>query len=205
LTATGTTQDDNWIFTPTGATAGTFYDSIDSGNNLVPNTVFNVVNVSGNLMVFNDPAGNADQVTLRGTAARDLIEINQLTGVAQVLANNVTALLPVQLGQSVEILNALGLGGQDTFQVIPAPGLAGQAQDNLLINVDGGGSGENNALVVAGSFAPVGGTPTTLPANVFVAVNRGSLDSGTVRAFTAAIANPDINYQNVQTVSPKVF
>src|SRR5262249_44216445 len=195
-------ENDKRMRGPTGDTAGTLYDDIGSGNNLVPNTVFNIANVSGNFMVFNDPGGNADQVTLRGTAARDLIEINQGSGVAQVLANNVTALLPVELGISAEILNVLGLGGQDTFQVIPAPGIAGQAQDNLLINVDGGSSGENNALVVAGSF---GATPATLGANVFVVVNRGSLDSGTVRVFTNAVANPDINYDNVRIISPKVF
>src|SRR6185436_10266718 len=98
VTATGTTQNDNIIYTPTGAMAGTFYDSIDSGNDLVPNTVFNIANASGNFRVFNDPAGNADRVTLRGTAARDLFELNQGSGVAQVLANNVTALCPVELG-----------------------------------------------------------------------------------------------------------
>jgi hypothetical protein len=202
LTATGTTQNDNWIITPTAATAGTFYDSIASGNNQVPNTVYNAVNVAGNLMVFNDPGGNADQVTLRGTAARDMFQIAQGPGIAQVFANNVTPLLPVQLGISAEILTAQGLGGEDTFQVIPAPGIAGQAQDNMLINVDGGSGGENNSLEIGGSF---GATPATLAANVFAVVNRGSLSSGTVRVFTAAIANPDINYTNVQTVSPTVF
>ncbi len=202
LTATGTTQDDNIVYTPTGAAAGTFYDNIGSGNNAVPNTVFNITNVTGNFLVFNDPGGNSDQVTLRATAARDLIEINQGSGVAQVLANNVTALLPVQLGISVEILNAQGLGGQDTFQVIPAPGIAGQAQDNLLINLDGGSAGEFNALVIGGSF---GAAPATLGANVFVVVNKSlTADAGTVRVFTNAVPNPDINYTFVQTVQPLV-
>jgi hypothetical protein len=199
ITATGTTQNDNIVYTPTGATAGTFYDDIGSGNNAVPNTVFNMINVAGNFQVFNDPSGNADQATLRATAARDLIEINQGSGIAQVLANNVTALLPVQLGISVEILTAQGLGGQDTFLVTPAPGIAGQAQDNLLVNVDGGASGENNALVVAGAAG------ATLPANEFVVVNRGADGtSGTVRTFGAGVQFPDINYVNVQIVSPNV-
>ncbi len=202
LTATGTTQNDNIIYTPAGAMSGTFYDVIGSGNNLVPNTVFNIANVAGNFMVFNDPGGNADQVTIRGTAARDLIEINQASGVAQVLANNVTALLPVELGMSAEILNAEGLGGQNTFQVIPAPGLAGQAQDNLLINIDGGTTGANNALVIASSF---GNAPGQLAANQFVVVNKNlAANSGTVRVYTAAVANPDINYQHVQTVTANV-
>jgi hypothetical protein len=202
FTATGTTQNDNIIYTPTGATAGTFYDNIGSGNNLVPNTVFNMTNVAGNFMVFNDPGGNADQVTIRGTAARDLFEISQGTGIAQVLANNVTALLPVELGISAEILNAVGLGGQNTFQVIPGPGIAGQAQDNLLINLDGGTTGAFNALVVASSF---GATPAPLAANQFVVVNKNpEVNSGTVRVFTAAVADPDINYRNIQIVSPNV-
>lgn len=202
MTATATRQNDNTIYTPTGATAATFFDDIGSGNNLAPNTVFNVINVSGNFRVFNDSNGNADQVTLRATDARDLIEINQGNGIAQVLANNVTALLPVELGISAEILNVQGLGGENTFQVIPAPGIAGQAQDNMLINVDGGASGANNSLVLGSSF---GNSPAALPANVFVVVNKNpEVNSGIVRAFTAAVANPDINYKNVQVVSPNV-
>jgi hypothetical protein len=202
VTATGTAQNDNIIYTPTGATAGTFYNDVDSGNNLVPNTVFNIANVAGNFKVFNDPSGNADQVTIRGTAARDLIEINQGSRVAQVLANNVTALLPVQVGLSVEILNAQGLGGQDTFQVIPGAGAVEQAIDNLLVNIDGGDTGSNNALVIASSF---GSSPAALAADQFVVVNRGlAANSGTVRVFTAAVQGPDVNYVNVQVVSPNV-
>ena len=119
VTAVGTSQNDSIVFTPTGATAGTFHNDIASGNNLVPNTVFNLSNVAGNFTVFGGSGGNADKVVVQGTAARDLIEINQGTAVATVLANNVTALLPVQLATNVPILTALGLGGQDTFQVIP--------------------------------------------------------------------------------------
>lgn len=202
VTVTGTTQNDNIIYTPTGAASATFYDSIGSGNNLVPNTVFNVANATGNLRVFNDPRGNADQVTILGTDARDLIEINQGSGVAQVLANNVTALLPVELGISIEILNANGQGGQNTFQVIPGPGIAGQAQDNLLINLDGGTTGAFNALVLGSSF---GATPGALGANQFVVVNKSLVpNSGTVRVYSNAVANPDVNYKNIQVVSPNV-
>ena len=201
-TVTGTAQNDNTIFTPTGATSGTFYDDIALGSNLVPNTIFNVSNVAGNLLVFNDPGGSADQVTIRGTAARDLFEINQASGIAQVLANNVTALLPVQLGISAEILNAEGLGGQNTFQVIPAPGIAGQAQDNMLVNLDGGATGASNALVVGSTF---GNSPGNLPANELAVVSRSQTpDAGFVRVFTNAVANPDINYVNISTVVPLV-
>jgi hypothetical protein len=204
LTATGTSQNDNITYTPTGPTAGTFYNDIPSGENLVPNTVFNIANVTGNFLVFNDPSGNADQVTLRGTNAEDLIEINQNSGVAQVLANNVTAFLPVQLGISVEILNVLGLGGQNTFQVIPGPGVSGQAQDNLLINIDGGSGGQQNALAIGSSFNTGGGGMGLLAANQFVAINKTSTSSGTVRIFQSAVADPDINYVNVQTIAPSV-
>lgn len=201
VTATGTTLNDNIVYTPSGATAGTFYDTLPSGNQS-PGTVFNLTNAAGNFRVFNDPAGNADQVTLRGTDARDLFEINQGSGVAQVLANNVTALLPVQLGISSEILNAQGEGGQNTFQVIPAAGIGGQAQDNLLININGGTTGAFNALVLGSSF---GAAPGILPATSFVVVNRNlTPNSGTVRVFQSAVANPDINYQNIQVVSPNV-
>lgn len=200
VTATGTTQNDNITYTPTGAAAGTFFDNIPSGNNQVPNTVFNIANAAGNFRVFNDPSGSADRVTLQGSAARDLIQINQGSGIAQILANNVIPLLPVQLGISAEILTVLGLGGQNTFQVIPAPGIGGQAQDNLLINIDGGTTATDNGLAIASSF---GAAPGQLAANQFVVVNKSPIaDSGTVRVFTNAIANPDINYQNVQFVAP---
>jgi hypothetical protein len=203
VTTIGTSQNDNIIYTPSGAAAGTFFNNISSGNNLVPNTVFNFSNAAAGSVftVFGGTGGNADQVTIRGTDGRDLIQIQQGSATAQVLANNVTALMSVQLATNVEILNALGLGGQDTFQVIPAPGL-GNSPDNLLINLDGGAGGENNALVVAGSF---GAAPATLAANQFVVVNRGRTpDTGTVRVFTAAVPNPDINYKSVQVVSPLV-
>ncbi len=168
----GTSQNDNITYTPSGAAAGTF-------TNTGLNTVFNVTNATGNLTVFGGSGGNADSVTIQGTDARDLFEINQGSAVAQVLANNVTALLPVQLGTNVEILNANGLGGQNTFQIIPTPGLAGQLQDNLLINLDGGTTGAFNALVLGSSF---GNTPGTLAANQFVVVNKSLVpNSGTVR------------------------
>jgi len=108
----------------------------------------------------------------------------------------------VELGLSIEIFNAEGVGGENTLQVIPFPGVAGQAQDNLLINVDGGATGANNALVVASTF---GASPGTLAANQFAVVNKSPIaDTGTVRVFVSATANPDINYTNVQVVTPNV-
>jgi hypothetical protein len=202
MTAVGTSQNDNWIFTPTGAKAATFYDSIGSGNNLVPNTVFNATNVTGVFQALGGTGGNADELTVQGSDARDLFEINKTSGVVQVLANNVTGLLEVQAQGNVPILNVLGEGGQNTFQVIPGTGLPAGSIDNLLINIDGGTTGANNALVVASSF---GATPGTLAANQFVVVNKSpTVNSGTVRVFTAAVADPDINYQNIQVVSANV-
>jgi hypothetical protein len=203
VTAIGTSLNDNILYTPTGATAGTFYDSLPAGNNQVPNTVFNFSGASAGSVftVFGGAGGNSDAVTIQGTDARDLTEINQGPAIATVLANNVTSLLPVQLATNVPILNADGLGGQNTFQVIPAPGLGG-GRDNLLININGGTTGAFNALVLGNSF---GATPGVLAANQFVVVNRNlTPNSGTVRVFTAAAPNPDINYQNIQVVSPNV-
>jgi len=207
LTAVGTSQNDNIIYTPTGAEAGTFYDKIASGNNLVPNTVFNIANVTvgSDFTVDGGSGGNADEVTLQGTAARDLFEIDDGAGIATVLANNVTALLPVLLDANVPILTALGLGGQNTFQVIPAAGVnpAGSL-DNLLVNVNGGSGGQQNALAVGSSFNKGTGAMGALGATQFVVVNKTSASSGTVRTFTGAVQWPDINYKNIQTVSPNV-
>src|SRR5262249_30217051 len=145
------------------------------------NTVFNLSNVTGNFTVFGGSGGNADTVNVLGTNARDLIEINQGPAVIQVLANNVTPYLPVQLATNVAIVNVNGQGGQNTFQVIPSPGLGG-SPDNLLINLDGGTTGAFNALVLGSSF---GSAPGTLPANQFVVVNKSLVpNSGTVRVFT---------------------
>ena len=68
VSAVGTSQNDSIVFTPTGATAGTFYNNIASGNNLVPNTVFNLANVTGDFTVFGGSGGNADEVVVRGHA-----------------------------------------------------------------------------------------------------------------------------------------
>jgi hypothetical protein len=194
VSTVGTTQNDNITYTPTGASAGTFTNS-------GLNTVFNITNATGHFTVFGGAGGNADEVTVLGTDARDLFEINQGSDVAQVLANNIIALLPVQLATNVAILNTDGLGGQNTFQVIPMPG-PGNSPDNLLINIDGGTTGAFNALVLGGSF---GGSPAMLPANQFVVVNKNlTPNSGIVRVYTAAVPDPDINYKNIQVVSPYV-
>ncbi len=193
LTFVGTVDNDTFTYTPTGAEAGRV--SLDGLN-----TVFNFTSVAAALTIAGGTGDSADHVIVQGTNARDTIQINQGARTVAVLANNVTALKTLTLGNSIETLTAQGRAGQDTFQVIPAAGIGPFPLDNLLINVDGGNAGENNALVVASSFAGA-----ILPANTFVVVNRSAVaNSGTVRVFQNANANPDINYHNVQVVSPQV-
>ena len=75
----------------------------------------------------------------------------------------------------------------------------GPKLDNLVVDVNGGSSGENNALVVAKNDG------SALATNQFVVVNKGADGtSGTVRTYTAAVQWPDINYVNVQVVSANV-
>ena len=52
---------------------------------------------------------------------------------------------------------------------------------------------------------PIGGRRRVWPPNQFVVVNRSATaNSGTVRTFKAAAQWPDVNYANVQVVSPNV-
>ena len=93
LTGVGTSGNDVITYTPTGAAAGSF-------QNAGLNTVFNFTNLSaaaGAFTLTGGAGGNADQVNVDGTNARDLIEINQGGRTAQVLANNVTPLQTVTL------------------------------------------------------------------------------------------------------------
>jgi len=209
LTVDGNSSPNSFTYTPTAASAGTFSES-------GINTVFNFTNTLGTFTINGSVGSTADQVTLEGTASRDLISIDQgartatLTNVANVAYKTVT------LGSNIQVLTAQGLSGQDTFLVTPAPGTQFPQSlvnpvgntNNLLIDVDGGagGSGENNALVIA---TQTGGM---LSNSDFVVVNRGADGtSGTVRTYgppaTGGAQNiqfPDINYINIQTVSPDV-
>jgi hypothetical protein len=195
LTVNGTSKNDNITYTPSGASAGTF-------TNTGLNTVFNFTGVTGTFLVTGGTGGNADQVTVVGTAARDLFEIDQAGRTAQVLANNVTAYKTVTLDPTIAVLSALGETGENTFQIIPGAGLVAAPQDNLLINVDGGANGQSNALVLGTTF---GATPGILPATSFVVINKLPIpNSGAVRVFQSAVANPDINYKNVQVLAPNV-
>ncbi len=114
--------------------------------------------------------------------------------------------------------------GTQYATVPPFPFPPGQPTmlDNLVVNIDGGAgsSGENNALVILNNafavFSP--SDPTAiLPATEFVVVNKGADGtSGTVRTYGPPLVGtpanggptntqyPDINYVNIQTVSPRV-
>ena len=200
LTAIGTAEDDDITYTPTGAAAGTFQDAGLS-------TVFNFTNVTGSASPFTIEGGGgiADEVTVDGTTARDLFEIDQGARTVQVLAYDTTPLKTVTLDTGIETVTALGLLGEDTFQVIPN---ASVSIDNLIVNVDGGDPASNNALVVGSAFAGVGGgAMPALPASEFAVVSRSATpNSGTVRVFANGSTQfPDINYQNVATVAPQVY
>ncbi len=191
LTVVGTTNDDVITYTPTGSDTGTF-----TSNGL--NTQFNFSSVAGAFTVDGGAGDSADELIVRGTNTRDTIQIDQGARTVQVLANNVTALKLVTLANTMETLTVLGLAGQDTFQLIPGAGVGAFPLDNLLINIDGGTS--NNALVVASTFAGA-----ALPGTSFVVVNRDAApNTGTVRVYQNAVANPDVNYRSVHVVSPHV-
>ena len=191
LTALGTTNDDVITYTPTGSDTGTF-------TNQGLNTVFNFSAVAGAFTVDGGAGDSADELIVHGSNTRDTIQINQGARTVQVLANNVTALQSVTLANTVETLTSLGLAGQDTFQLIPGPGVGAFPLDNLLVNLDGGTG--SNALVVASTFAGA-----ALPGTSFVVVNRDATpNTGTVRVYQNAVANPDVHYQSMQVVSPHV-
>ncbi len=194
LTATLTSGDDQLSYQPTGAAAGTF-------QNVNDNTTFNFTNVTGAFTV-NEPVGatNTDSVIIEGTNNRDSIAVDATARVASVTDVNGTQLQPVTLGTGIESVLARGLRGNDTFQVTPAPTVAGApAGSNLLIDVDGGEPGASDALVIAT------GAGNTLPATDF-AVNAVGLNpgEGRVRVYRNAVAMPDISYRNVEVVTPNV-
>ncbi|HVX13124.1 MAG TPA: DUF4214 domain-containing protein [Pirellulales bacterium] len=196
LTAVGGADNNNLTYTPTGPTAGTFTDA----------GLGTIFNFTGTVGAFTMTGGTAstNQLTVVGSSTRNLFEIDQGARTVEVLNHNTVAWQPVTIDPTITTLTAKGMSGQDTFQVIPAAGVGAFPLDNLLINVlgDSGATGANNALVIGNSF---GAAPAALPATSFVVDNRGrDLNSGTIRVYEAAVANPDIDYSNVQVVSPTV-
>jgi hypothetical protein len=199
LTVMGTAEDDNITYTPTGANAGTF-------QNAGLNTVFNFTNVTGPANPFSIDGGGgvADQVTVDGTTNRDLFEIDQGNRTVQVLAYDTTQLKTVNLDNGIETVTALGLPGEDTFQVIPS---ASVSVNNLVVNVDGGDPTSGNALVIGSAFTTVGQMPSLSSADFVVVSRSAEPNSGTVRVYANSgnTQFPDINYQNVATVAPQVY
>ncbi len=200
LAVTANSPDDTTTYTPTGPMSGSFQDADD-------NTDFNFSAATGAAAGFTINGANdiANTVVLDGTAGRDLFMIDEGARTASITPVSATW-QPVTLGADIQVLDANGLTGQDTFLVTPAVGTQFAANalfpvgdiSNLVVNVDGG-SGANNALVIGTN------TGGALAANQFVVLNRGADGtSGTVRTFTAAVQWPDINYVNIQNVSPLV-
>jgi uncharacterized repeat protein (TIGR01451 family) len=193
LTVFGTDTDDTITYRPTGATAGTF--SKDGQN-----TVYNFQNAgttaTAGAFTIELLGDVADRVILVGTNNHDVITINSPARTAIVQNAAGTDYKQVTLGQSVEILSAQGLLGNDTFIVIPAPALGA----GLQIDVDGGLPGASDTLVI-GSNA--NGAP--LPATDFAIVAPGlNPGEGRVRVFRNAVAMPDISYSGVEIVFANV-
>jgi len=210
LVVNGTPNNDTITYTPTGATAGTFALA-------GLGTVFNFTASTGTVDGFTINGGTkglgkdglADQVIVQGTYGANLFEIDQGARTVQVWASASQPLQPVFLGDDIQTLTAEGFEGPTTFQVIPAAGIPAYPGDtadiyNLLINVQGGGSATSNALILGSSFATTG-TMGTLPSSETVVVNTSLTPySGTVRVTNGATQFPDINYQNIGTVTPEV-
>jgi hypothetical protein len=199
LTVNGTSQPDRIVYTPTAPDGGTVV------NNGISPTI-NFTSTAGTFTINGNNGGGIgmDQVQIDGSVSRDLFQLRADNRTASVTDASGTLLKTVVLGADVQVLTGVGESGQDTFAVTQAPGIqfAPANLDNLLITVDGGngafGTGENNSLVVWNNGA-------TLDATHFVVVNKGADGtSGTVRVFNMAIQQPDIDYTNIQVVSPRV-
>ena len=125
--------------------------------------------------------------------------ISEVNRVVTVTPIGSPALEPVTLAADVQNVNLMGGSGPDTFQVTPAAGtqyVSDGNLDNLVVNVNSGTTGANDALVIQSA------TGGPLAANQFLAINHGNEpNSGYVRTFTAGVQWPDINYSNIQDVA----
>ena len=145
---------------------------------------------------------------MQGASAANLFEIDQGARTVQVWAYSATPLQPVTLGDDIQTLTAQGFQGENAFQVIPSVGIPAYQGDladiyNLLVYVQGGGPATSNALYLGSSFATTG-TMGALPSTETVVVDASlTPDSGTVRVVYRTTQFPDINYQNIGTVTPE--
>jgi hypothetical protein len=135
--------------------------------------------------------GKTKQALVNGTSDSDAISVTEgATRTVAFLTNGFSILKTVTLASTVTSLTVSGLAGDDTFTVSPA--LAGSG--GLPVTIDGGDPNASDALIV-----------TANAANNFVVVNKGRIaNTGTVRVYQAAVAEPDIAYKNVEIVSPTV-
>ncbi len=177
LTFVGTSPTNTITYTPTGAAAGTVTAA-------GVNTTFNFTGVAGGFTI-NAAAAGANQVIVNGTPLNDQVLVDEPSRTV-----TVNALQSVTLGANIASLSLSGLAGDDTFTVNPAP-----TPNGLPVNIDGGDPEASDALIVNATAA-----------NQFTVVNQGrSPNSGTVRVYEIAVADPDISYKNVEIVDPNTF
>ncbi|MCY2986578.1 MAG: dockerin type I domain-containing protein [Planctomycetota bacterium] len=201
LTVNGTSIDDRITYTPTGARTGNF-------QNEGSNTAFAFKDIGGAFTIAGGIAGGsdvADEVFVNGTNNRDTITIDETTRTVQV-----NLLKAVVLGDTIEVLTARGLDGQDTFIVVPQVVVGPLwSVNNLLVYVDGGEPHGSDALVIASTTAGA-----ALPPMNFVVLHRDAdPNAGSIRVFqqdlrvagNAPFQLPDIAYTDVEVVSPNVW
>jgi hypothetical protein len=182
LGVTGTAASDTFLYTPTGATAGTF-----QLQGAVP--VFTFAGLNGAL-TFIGGGGTNDQLYVYGTSGNDTFTILEAARTV-----GVNGFKPATLDASITSLSGFGLDGDDTFVVTPAD----LGHGGLPVNIDGGNPAASDALII-----------NAVAASQFVVVNQGrGANSGTVRVFDNSggtpVADPDVSYQNVEIVSPNTF
>ena len=200
VTVIGTQGNDSFEFTPIAADAGQLLiQDIDTRFYL-----HGVPEGSNSLRISGGAGGWADEVSYVGSDAGDFMLIDGPGRIAALEAISFsgqrTPLRSIELDAStsgnIEILNAIGLDGADTFVVIPAQAVG----NGLFINVDGGASAAVDALIVSQWD---GSSPTALAATDFAVVEHARTeDSGQVRMYRNAVAMPSIAYENIAMVSP---
>lgn len=209
LTVVGTTDDDNITYEPIGAQDGKFH-------NEGSNTSYVFRNIGGQFTIDGSDDG-ADDVTVLGTNDHDVITVDAPNRVVTVENANGIILKPVVLATTIEDLDVLARGGNDTIHVIPAPPLAETPIEkiprNLIIDIDGGSPSASDALVIAGPADPMNPEAVArLDATHFVVVNHSRrYDEGTIRVYQDAPGTvqpptrfPDIGFVNVEVVNAHV-
>ncbi|NLS94597.1 MAG: hypothetical protein GXX96_20775 [Planctomycetaceae bacterium] len=205
LTVNATADDDEITYRPETPDAGRFQNDGD-------NTVYNFTDVDGDFTI-NGSTYWSDHVIVEGTNAADVLYVDSPARTVTVEDVTGTALKPVLLGDSVEVVTAAGRLGRDTILVVPHETVGATPTNNLRVNVDGGQPSASDALVIAASVA---GDP--LPDTDFVVINHSRrVDEGVVRVFrdatgavgdeapelaTPPIQLPDIGFVNIEVVSP---